>query len=150
MDEPDRSSPPSSSPPRLPPPYALPPEDEEYLKAFAVEHGSSWERKAEGPNNSKWGLFIENFPIPPGYDRGRSTLMLLIPTGYPGAALDMFYFYPPLARSDDQSIDALADEAHFKTDWQRWSRHYEWTPGEDSIVSHVEYVLNELKNETSS
>ena len=138
MDEPDRSS----------PPYQLPPEDEEYLDAFDAEYGSSWKRKAEGPGNCKWGLFIEDFPIPPGYDRERSTLMLLIPTGYPGAGLDMFFFYPWLARLDGQEIGALAEEVHFETNWQRWSRHYDWNPGEDSIAKHVQYARNELKAET--
>lgn len=136
MDEPDRSS----------PPYQLPTEDEEYLNE---QYGSTWHRKAEGPDNCKWGLFIENFPIPPGYNRDRSTLMVLIPTGYPGAGLDMFYFNPPLARAGGQEIGALADEAHFDTNWQRWSRHYGWSPGQDSIVSHIEYVRRELETEVN-
>lgn len=137
MDEPSRSS----------PPFRLPPEDEQYLDWFDEQHESSWKRKVEGPGDCKWGLFIENFPIPEGYNRKRSTLMLLIPTGYPGAGLDMFYFHPHLARKDEQEIGALADEGHFATNWQRWSRHYDWNPGEDNIISHVEYVLLELNKE---
>ena len=139
MDDPDRSS----------PPYQLPTEDEQYLNWFDEQHGSTWRRKAEGPDNCKWGLFIEDFPIPSGYDRRRSTLMVLIPTGYPGAGLDMFYFYPWLARADGREIGALADEAHFDTSWQRWSRHYDWKPGEDSIISHIEYVRHELETEAN-
>lgn len=142
MDDPDRSS----------PPYQLPTEDEEYLDWFGGQYGSTWHRKAEGPDNCKWGLFIENFPIPPGYNRDRSTLMVLIPTGYPGAGLDMFYFDPPLARADGRKIGALAAEAHFGTNWQRWSRHFhlfKWKPGEDSIVGYIEYVREELETEAS-
>lgn len=130
-------------------PYELPLEDEQYLDEFAERYGSCWKREAEGPDNCKWGLFIDEFPIPSGYDRDRSTLMLLIPTGYPGAGLDMFYFHPPLARADGREIGALADEAHFATNWQRWSRHYDWSPGEDSIVRHIEYIREELERETS-
>ena len=139
MDQPDRSS----------PPYQLPADDEQYLDSFDEQHGSTWGRRAEGPGNCKWGLFIKHFPIPPGYDRERSTLMVLIPTGYPGAGLDMFYFCPPLARADGREIGALADEAHFDTNWQRWSRHYEWHSGEDSIVRHIEYVRRELETEAN-
>ena len=123
-------------------PYGLPLEDEQYLDAH---YPRSWERRVEG--SSKWGLFVHEFRIPIGYDRARSTLMVLVPTGYPGAALDMFYFAPHLARGDGQGIGALADEVHFGVNWQRWSRHYEWHPGEDNLCRHIEYVKRELETE---
>ena len=123
-------------------PYELSPEDMEYLEA---NHSSSWEKVTEG--DGKHGLLIREFPVPAGYTVAQSTLMALIPSGYPGAALDMFYFDPPLEKQDGTSIGALATETHFGRNWQRWSRHYEWKPGEDSLVSHIEYIDNEIKNE---
>ena len=118
------------------------PEDLEYLEAH---YPSRWRRESEG--NGKSGLFIEDFPIPDGYTETKSTLMLLIPSGYPGAALDMFYFSPSLNRSDGSSVRAVAVEEHFGLTWQRWSRHYTWEPGVDSVVKHIEYVKHDLKNE---
>ena len=123
-------------------PYELPPEDTEYLNAH---YPSRWRKVTEG--GGKHGLIIENFFVPEGYSVATSTLMILVPSGYPGAGLDMFYFSPQLDRSDGSSIGALAYETHFGEIWQRWSRHYDWKPGEDSIVSHIEFVRHRLDQE---
>lgn len=123
---------------------ALPSEDSEYL---AANYGDRWSIISEGPG--KHGLLIEDFPVPEGYDRQASTLMILLPSGYPGSALDMFYFDPPLARTDGGGIGNLATESHFARSWQRWSRHYGWKAGEDSLVRHVEYVKRQLRSEVS-
>ena len=123
-------------------PYELPPEDTQYLDA---SYPSKWKKVAEG--NGKYGLLIDDFPIPKGYAVEKSTLMVLIPSGYPGSMLDMFYFDPPLDKSNGSPIDRLASEIHFGQTWQRWSRHYSWQPGVDSIVSHIEFVENQLKAE---
>ena len=122
--------------------YDLPCEDVEYLDS---NYPSGWKKIAEG--NGKFGLLIENFSIPGGYTTEVSTLMLLIPSGYPGAALDMFCFDPPLEKSNGSSMGTLVSETHFSRSWQRWSRHYTWQPGVDSIVTHIEYVKNQLAEE---
>lgn len=122
--------------------YDLPLEDIQYLDE---NYPSKWRKVAEG--NGKYGLLIDDFPIPKGYTVEKSRLMVLIPSGYPGSMLDMFYFSPPLGKSDGSAIGYLASENHFGQTWQRWSRHYSWQPGIDSIVSHIEYVINQLKTE---
>lgn len=121
-------------------PYELLPEDTEYLDGNYL---SRWEKISEG--NGKFGLLIRGFPIPDGYTTTSSTLMILVPSGYPGSQLDMFYFDPPLSRLDGSSINALAQEVHFGQDWQRWSRHYGWEPGQHNIVTHIEYIKNEIQ-----
>ena len=123
-------------------PYELLPEDAEYLDAH---YSSKWRKVTEG--GSKHGLIIDCFSVPDGYTASEPTMMILVPSGYPGAALDMFYFSPQLDRLDGMPIEALASETHFGETWQRWSRHYDWKPGEDSIVSHIEFVRNHLHQE---
>lgn len=123
-------------------PYELLPEDTEYLEA---NYSSKWEKITEG--SGKHGLLIREFPVPDGYTLAQATLMVLVPTGYPGSALDMFYFDPPLHKSNGATINALASEDHFGRTWQRWSRHYEWKPGEDCLWKHIERVRNEIENE---
>ncbi len=123
-------------------PYQLLPEDAEYLDAH---YANRWRKVSEGVG--KWGLVIEPFPLPDAYLPGQATLMLLIPSGYPGVPIDMFYLHPPVAKRSGGAIGALADEMHFGTVWQRWSRHYDWNPGEDNVTTHIEYVKNELETE---
>ena len=124
--------------------YELPEEDLEYLNAH---YSTQWQKTSEG--NGKYGLIIENFPLPNGYTMEKSALMLLIPSGYPGSGIDMFYFDPPLNRLDGRGIGGLSIEAHFARQWQRWSRHYQWNPGEDFLVRHIEYIRNELEKEVN-
>jgi len=118
------------------------PEDIQYLDQHFP---SRWSKEIEG--NAKHGLIIRDFPIPTGYKAKESTLMLLVPTGYPGSALDMFYFWRPLEKIDGTSILNLNSETHFGKEWQRWSRHYDWKSGRDSIVRHIEFVVNMLESE---
>lgn len=121
--------------------YPLPDEDLEFLNS----NFNSWNQPpVEG---SQRGLVIPNYRLPRGYVPDRADLMLLIPDNYPAAGIDMFYFSPSVARADGQSIGALSNEFHFGQQWQRWSRHYEWRPGEDSIATHIAYVGNQLKFE---
>ena len=121
-------------------PYELLPEDTEYLDA---SYPGKWRKLCEGPG--KFGLLIESFPVPDGYRPEASDLMVLVPSGYPGSPLDMFYFCPELGKTGGSAIGAIADECHFGRRWQRWSRHYKWTPGRDNVVSHIEYVSSELR-----
>ncbi|MXX95027.1 MAG: hypothetical protein F4039_05420 [Gammaproteobacteria bacterium] len=125
--------------------YELPPEDVEYLQA---RFSSKWRKVSEGPG--KHGLIIEDFNLPHGYTKPESNLMILVPVGYPGSALDMFYFSPHLKKSDGTGISALADESHFGQTWQRWSRHYKdsaWQPGVDTLITHIEFIQNETLKE---
>ena len=120
--------------------FNLLPEDEEYLNA---NFPSLWEYVTEGGKN---GIIIREYPVPEDmYTASKSDLMIIIPTEYPTAALDMFYFCPPLTRNSGAGINAISIENHFGFTWQRWSRHYQWVPGECSIVTHISWVANQLR-----
>ena len=119
----------------------LPEEDLEFLEAT---YPGRWKLVNEG---EKAGLIIKNYPLPGGYTPEKSDLLLLIPNNYPAGMIDMFYFDPEVVREDGSSIATLAQESHFERTWQRWSRHYEWRPGVDSIATHVTYVKNQLESE---
>lgn len=119
----------------------LPDEDTEFLNAH---YHSRWKELSEG--NTR-GLLIEDYPLPDGYTPKSTHLMLLVPDSYPGGMIDMFYFDPPVCRTDGTEIGNLLDEFHFGQQWQRWSRHYDWRPGVDNISTHVTFVSNQLKSE---
>ncbi len=122
----------------------LPSEDLEFLDKNYV-----W--KKTDIEDDKRGLIIKNYSLPAGYKPTKSDLMILIPTNYPGSAIDMFYFDPDISRIDGKGIAALDKENHFGRTWQRWSRHYEWCPDSDNVAKHICFVGNlltaELKNQ---
>lgn len=122
--------------------FELPLEDTEYLNANYPEQ---WDKLAEGAG--KWGVKIDNYVLPAGYDREDVTLMVQIPSGYPATPMDMFYLYPPISKNNSKPIEALAHEVHFGINWQRWSRHYSWEAGEDSLFRHLGFVKEQLEQE---
>ena len=126
-------------------PYLLSPEESEYLDA---NYQGKWQKLCEG--GGKFGLLIRSFPIPSGYTCKSSDLTIPVHLGYPGVPLDMFYFHPELHKANKTNINAVVSEDHFGRTWQRWSRHYNWTPGRDDVVSRVEYVSNEIRRELTA
>ncbi len=120
--------------------FELLPEDVEYLDA---NHQGRWRKLNEG--GSKYGLLIEGFSVPAGFAQSETDLMVLMPAGYPASPLDMFYLDPPLSKLDGQDLIALSTEEHFARQWQRWSRHYQWSPGDDDVARHIEFVRHMLQ-----
>lgn len=136
--------------------FELPAEDEEYLDA----HGYTWETVViiEGDGRALW-LFLQRYPLPSGYcgmvadalQQLENTTIGIRVTGYPGGALDMAYFYPPMRRADGKTIPAVSDLTLDGKTYQQWSRHY--TPvnpfrvGIDSISTHLGVVDEWLRRE---
>lgn len=138
--------------------FDLPEEDIESLN----QRGLRWETVLllESGQQALW-VFIHEFPLPRGY-AGRSTTGV-VPceratvgirvTGYPGGALDMAYFCPPLSRADGRPINNLGDMELDGRTFQQWSRHY--TPanpfrvGIDTIGTHLSLVEEWLERELS-
>lgn len=122
----------------------LPEQDREFLDA----RGLAWETLME--TGYQW-LLIKDFPVPEGYNTDKVTAALMIMPGYPDAPLDMVYFYPPLARIDAHSINALAEQPLDSQIYQRWSRHRTaqnpWRPGEDDVSTHLALVESWLEKE---
>jgi hypothetical protein len=115
--------------------FNLPQQDAQYLDSL----GHAWEAVQEG--SYRW-LLVHDINVPGGYTVPKVTLALMIPPGYPDAAMDMAWVFPALQRMDGiavpttevkQQIDGRA--------FQRWSRHrtqnQEWRPGIDDIGTHL-------------
>lgn len=122
---------------------ALSSEETEYLNA----NYSRWD--ALPTDGTKSGVVISGFLLPTGYTAKQADLLIIIPQGYPGTKLDMFYFDPPLQKANGHAIDAASVITHFNRSWQQWSRHHneQWNSGVDDIVFHIEYVKRELETE---
>jgi hypothetical protein len=121
--------------------FALLPQDEEYLDHL----GLRWETLVDG--GRRW-LIIRNYPVPPGYRFPVTDTAIEVPVSYPGAQLDMFYCYPPLALP---SGAAIPQTQHLETItgllFQRWSRHRKWDAAQDTLATHLALVDEALRRE---
>ena len=109
--------------------FLLSKEDEAYLNSLLLR----WETIKDGP--VQW-LLIHNHALPTGYKQPTATLAIRIEGGYPPGALDMAYFLPLLERTDSKGINAVATQSIDGKMYQRWSRHYAWRDGIDSVATH--------------
>lgn len=117
-------------------------------RTFLKSKGLQFREVNDGP---KVGLIIDNFPVKPDekFDCEASSLLIILPSGYPDVPPDMFYFDPPIKLKASNGYPAQADliEAHFQTNWQRWSRHAptsDWRSGKDGIQSYLQRVVTAL------
>ncbi len=93
-------------------------------------------------------VLIPNFALGPGFDHPTADLLLRLAPGYPDVAPDMWWFHPPVRRTDGAKIAATdAHEHHLGREWQRWSRHLQagqWCSGIDSLESYLTIIRREI------
>jgi hypothetical protein len=109
--------------------FQMPADDEEYLDGIC-DH---WETVADG--GGRW-LLLHLQAVPDGFNHTTVTIGIRIEGGYPPAKLDMMYVHPPLARTDGKAIPAVSTQDIGGKGFQRWSRHYEWREGIDTLATH--------------
>jgi hypothetical protein len=120
----------------------LPSDDTQYLTDRVVRHSVSAEANMTC-------VVLHDFPLPAGFDRTHSDLLLRIGAGYPDVAPDMWWLDPPVRRADGQAIPATDVIEHYLgRSWQRWSRHLtagQWRSGVDGLESFLALVRRELE-----
>lgn len=121
----------------------LPARDREYLESKGIEY----EEHEEGGHK---GVILKAHPLPAGrFDTEKADILILLPSGYPDAAPDMFYLSPWVKLTNGGRYPRKADQPFKFKDrsWQRWSRHNrEWRPGADGIrtmLKRVDFALQE-------
>lgn len=94
-------------------------------------------------------VLLPGFPLPPGYDRRESDLLLRLSPGYPDVPPDMWWFAPAVKLTNGRAIPATnCVEQHLGRSWQRWSRHFnggQWKSGVDSLESFLTLIRQELQ-----
>lgn len=96
-------------------------------------------------------LVITDFGLPAGMTQASSTLLIRLNAGFPDVPPDMWWFDPPVMRTDRAVIPQTDHfEHHLGRRWQRWSRHLEpghWQSGIDCLESFVALIRRELKRQ---
>ena len=118
--------------------FALPEDDLEFLENLGLQ----WESIRDG--SGQW-LLLHEFPFPEGYIVDNGSVAVSITPGYPSAQLDMAYFHPALSRKDGQALRQTQVTLQIDgKQWQRWSRHYGWVPGQHNLGNHILLVKHWL------
>ena len=121
---------------------SLPAEDRAYLD----RRGQPYEVVAESKMTC---VVLPAFPLPSGYDRQDSDLLLRLSQGYPDVPPDMWWFAPGIKLANGQAIPATeCTELHLGRSWQRWSRHFnggQWKSGIDSLESFIALIRKDLQ-----
>ena len=119
----------------------LPQEDQEHLYAKGVV----FEEAEEGGEK---GVILKGRALPAGrFDVEWADILILLPSGYPDVAPDMFYLLPWVKLVPANKYPNKADQPHnFNGQtWQRWSRHNnEWRPGVDTIRTVIKRIEDAL------
>ena len=119
----------------------LPDNDRNYLtsKGFIFEEVEDAGKKA---------VIFKEWPLPTGhFDRDAADILILLPSGYPDVAPDMFYVLPwvKLVQPNKYPVKADRPFQFAGKSWQRWSRHNkDWRPGVDGIwtmIKRIEHAL---------
>lgn len=120
----------------------LPSRDREYLKSHKIVFEEVVER-------NHLGLILKQYRLPSGhYDLETTDILILLPSGYPDIAPDMFFLLPwvKLARSQKYPPRANISYQFKGQNWQRWSRHNrQWRRGVDGIWTMLKRVNNALE-----
>lgn len=86
---------------------------------------------------------IKEYTLAAGLTPAVNELLVRLPSGFPDAGPDMFWFAQPVARIDGVEIPAIqVTEVYLGRTWQRWSRHIgdRWRPGVDDLRSYMAYI----------
>jgi hypothetical protein len=90
-------------------------------------------------------IIIESFPLPRGYNKPCTRVLLKIPLSYPNGNPDMFWTDPDLRLISGASQANTNIEAIFGKPWLRFSWHpKKWNPGIDNINTFIEFVNRRL------
>ncbi len=99
------------------------------------------------PSGGDLHIVIKDFEFPEAYSPRVADLMIILPAGYPGANLDMFWTSPDvMLASGVWPHQCEHHEQHHGRNWQRWSRHFRapWRQGVDGLRTFVASVRAEL------
>jgi len=115
-----------------------------YDEGFLKQNGYVYQTHEVGGHTL---LIIKNYVLPAYYTPSVVDLLVKIPPGYPMTPLDMFWVYPEVRLINGNCYPPCADvfEDNLSIRWQRFSRHYQWRSGIDSLQSHLMAINGVLK-----
>ena len=94
-------------------------------------------------------VILQSWPLPKGFDRETSDLLIRLNPGYPDVQPDMWWFCPEVRRADGKYLpNTNVIEQYLGRTWQRWSRHFnsgQWQPGIDGLASYLTLIGQDME-----
>ena len=120
---------------------ALPHLDVNYLNERGLTHQVATE-------SGMTCVVMPQWPLPSGFDRNVSDLLIRLSPGYPDVPPDMWWFSPHFNLKNGQALPATdVVESHLGRSWKRWSRHFnngQWQSGIDGLESFLALIRQDL------
>lgn len=120
----------------------LPQADQRYISEHELE-------VQDAIQGAQKGIIFKRYPLPLGlFDSESADVLVVLPSGYPDTAPDMFFVEPWLKLRQTNAYPEKADGAHEFAGrrWQRWSRHNDaWRRGVDGIQTMLRRIDRALR-----
>lgn len=90
-------------------------------------------------------LVLKGYPLPLGYNKTTTNMLLKIPLSYPNGNIDMFWTDPDLLLQESNGQANTTPETILGGQWLRYSWHpQKWNPGVDNLFTFLEFVNRRL------
>ena len=90
-------------------------------------------------------VIVKDYPLPVGYSKKHTRLLLKIPLSYPNGNPDMFWVDPDLRLASGESQANATIENVLGEPWLRFSWHpQKWNPVLDNLNTFMEFVNRRL------
>jgi len=125
----------------------LPPQLEEDINALRQD-GWTVDVQRVPPTGNQIFVIIQKYPLPPGWNKSETRLLLITDVGYPNSKIDMFWVDPDVVLQQDNKVPQAGEsiETYMEQRWRRFSWHVKkWNPAVDNIKSYLHTVDNRLK-----
>lgn len=98
------------------------------------------------PQSDGWTfIVVTKYPLPDGYSKMHTGLLLKVPPPYPNASLDMFWTDEDLRLANGSPPANTGIEHYLGRNWLRFSWHPQnWHPAKDSIITFMAFVARRL------
>jgi hypothetical protein len=124
---------------------SLPPQlesDLQILKGQGLK--VSYERE---PSGNRIFIIIEKYPLPQGWNKKETRLLLISDISYPNSKLDMFWVDVDLKLDGGRVPQAGGTvETYNGQQWQRFSWHVQkWNPARDNVITYLDTIDARLR-----
>jgi hypothetical protein len=109
---------------------------------FLADCGYEYAIVQEGDNIH---VILKGVGFPPQYSVQQADIRIILPSGYPNAAVDVFRTYPVLTLVNGaQPVGGTTRDNFDNKEWQIWSRHINWRIGMDNLRTFFRAIKKEI------